>query len=151
METCQSIFLAQSDTTIGFLCKDFTRLNHIKGRDVKQNAILTLDSLQKLKNHVRIPNKYKKEIRYLHKSTFIIHKKSYLKNPGIRLIKGKHAEFLSFFEGLYSTSANPHAKSFSLDFALKAAQIVVLDKRGLKELKPSKIYAINHHAKKRIR
>lgn len=43
------IFLAQSDTTAGFLCADFVKLNAIKGRLKSQNTLLTLDSFVSLK------------------------------------------------------------------------------------------------------
>lgn len=55
------IFLAQSDTTAGFLCADFVKLNAIKGRLKSQNTLLTLDSFCKLKNLVRIPENIKIE------------------------------------------------------------------------------------------
>ena len=153
------IFLAQSDTTAGFLCEDFTKLNAIKGRKESQNVLLTLDSLKKLKNLVRIPKKHKNTIRKSTKNTFIYRGKNALNQESlaIRLVQEKqgrdslHAEFLRFFPFLYSSSANAHQCHFDLNFALQKADIVVLDKRGLAESKPSKIYKISNFNLKCIR
>ncbi|WP_297811520.1 hypothetical protein [uncultured Helicobacter sp.] len=158
------IFLAQSDTTAGFLCSDFTKLNAIKGRSESQNVLLTLDSLVKLKKLVRIPSRYKNRIRKSAKSTFIyqgrhalMQKSSPNTKLAIRVVKperlekASHADFLRFFPFLYSSSANAHHQSFSLRFALKKADIIVLDKRGLMESKPSKIYKIANFNLKCIR
>lgn len=153
------IFLAQSDTTAGFLCADSAKLNAIKGRSESQNVLLTLDSFSKLKNLVRIPNKHKNRIRKSTKSTFIYKGKNALNKESlaIRVVQNQqgqnalHAEFLRFFPFLYSSSANAHQSSFNLDFALQKADIVILDKRGLEESKPSKIYKITNLNLKCIR
>ncbi len=76
------IFLAQSDTTAGFLCADFVKLNAIKGRLKSQNTLLTLDSFCKLKNLVRIPEKYKNRVRRSTKNTFIYSGKHALSREG---------------------------------------------------------------------
>ena len=153
------IFLAQSDTTAGFLCADSAKLNAIKGRSESQNVLLTLDSFSKLKNLVRIPNKHKNRIRKSTKTTFIYKGKNALNKESlaIRVVKNQqgqnalHAEFLRFFPFLYSSSANAHQCNFNLDFALQKADIVILDKRGLEESKPSKIYKITNLNLKCIR
>lgn len=153
------IFLAQSDTTAGFLCADSAKLNAIKGRSESQNVLLTLDSFSKLKNLVRIPNKHKNRIRKSTKSTFIYKGKNALNKEtlAIRVVQNQqeqnalHAEFLQFFPFLYSSSANAHQCNFNLDFALKKADIIVLDARGFVESKPSKIYKISNFNLKCIR
>lgn len=153
------IFLAQSDTTAGFLCADSAKLNAIKGRSESQNVLLTLDSFSKLKNLVRIPNKHKNRIRKSTKTTFIYKGKNALNKESlaIRVVQKEqgqnalHAEFLRFFPFLYSSSANAHQCNFNLDFALQKADIVILDKRGFAESKPSKIYKITNLNLKCIR
>lgn len=151
MKASSPIFLAQSDTTAGFLCKDYKKLNALKGRNLRQNIILTTDSLKKMQSFVRIPNKYKKEVRRLKQTTFIVRSKTLINSLATRIVVGQHSEFLSFFDGLYSTSANRHKQRFSLEFALTCATFIVLDKRGLKEDKSSSIYKIGSYNKKRIR
>lgn len=152
------IFLAQSDTTAGFLCSNVAKLNAMKGRLESQNALLTLDSFKKLKDLVRPPNQYKNKIRKSIKSTFVyrgrhaLTRKNHLNSTlAIRVVKPSrfqrisHVDFLKFFPYLYSSSANAHKKGFALDFALQNANVIILDERGLKESNPSKIYKISNH------
>ncbi len=168
------IFLAQSDTTIGFLCADFQKLNAIKGRSVQTNTLVTLDSLEKLKRLVRIPNAHKKRIRRSSRTTFIYRGKNaikqargtkeslegclsqFLKSLAIRVVqqqskRASHAEFLRFFPYLYSTSANKHKESFVFEFALENADVIVLDARLFSAQTPSKIYKISNLKISRIR
>ncbi|WP_290881186.1 hypothetical protein [Helicobacter sp.] len=158
------IFLAQSDTTAGFLCSSATKLNAIKGRLESQNALLTLDSFKKLKSLVRPPNQYKNKIRKSARKTFVyrgrhalMSKDSFHTMLAIRVIKPdrfrriSHADFLQFFPFLYSSSANAHKKGFALGFALQNANVIILDERGLKESNPSKIYKVSNHHLKCIR
>lgn len=142
------VILAQSDTTAGFLSLDKQRLNEIKNRDKNKSVIMTVDTLEKLKRHTRIPSIHKNRIRKQAKSTFIYNQN----NKAIRVIKDRfHSKCLESFEYLYSTSANKHGDRFSLDFAISCSDIIVLDKRGLGELESSKIYKINNHKIKRLR
>ncbi len=149
------IYLTQSDTTAGFLSEDFKRLNHIKGRNVKQDVLLTLDTLHKLKNLVRVPNKHKNRVRKSTKSTFIYTGKNSLEQESlaIRLVcaTSPHREFLSFFPFLYSGSANAHKAEFDLGFALERAEVLVLDSRLLSAQNPSKMYKITQTKIKRVR
>lgn len=149
------VYLAQSDTTAGFLCEDFKRLNHIKGRDVEQDVLLTLDTLHKLKNLVRIPNTHKNRVRKSTKSTFIYKGKNPLEQESlaIRLVCATscHSAFLSFFPFLYSSSANAHKAEFDLGFALEMAEVLVLDSRLLSAQSPSKMYKITRTKLKRVR
>ncbi|WP_299549016.1 hypothetical protein [uncultured Helicobacter sp.] len=152
----ESIFLAQSDTTAGFLCESFEVLNRAKGRDTKQNALLTLDSLSKLKQLVRIPSLHKNRVRKSTKSTFIYRGKNALNKHSlaVRLVPKEscaHSAFLEFFLFLYSSSANAHKAEFDLNFALQKADIVVLDERFLSAQKPSKMYKISNSQIKKIR
>lgn len=153
------IFLAQSDTTAGFLCENFEILNRVKGRNAKQNVLLTLDTLNKLKNLVRVPNAHKNRVRKSIKSTFIYRGKNSLNQESlaIRLVskemskKVSHSAMLEFFPFLYSSSANAHNAEFNLEFALQNADILVLDWRFLSAQKPSKMYKITNTMIKKIR
>lgn len=151
----ESIFLAQSDTTAGFLSQDFRALNRTKMRNTQQSVLLTLDSLSKLKNLVRIPNAHKNRVRKSTKSTFVYRGKNSLSQESlaVRLVNAKspHSAFLEFFPFLYSSSANAHKAEFDLNFALDRADIIVLDKRFLSAQKPSKMYKISNLQIKRIR
>ena len=141
------IFLAQSDTTIGFLCTDFTKLNFLKQRESKKSILVSVDKIAKLKNLARIPKIHKNRVRRAKQSTFI-----YKNNLAIRVIKdSKHSEFLQFFPFLYSTSANLHKQDFDENFALKGADIIVLDKRKIAQKEASKIFKLSNKNIKRMR
>lgn len=140
------LFLAQSDTTLGFLSQDASKINSAKGRE-GQKVLIEADSLATLRTLTRIPQKHKSMIRRMQKTTFI-----YPKGQAIRVIKDPlHLRFLSPMRWLYSSSANPTKESYNLGFAHEQAEVIIQDKRGFFEGKPSKIYKINSHSLKRIR
>jgi len=141
------IYLTQTDTTVGFLSRDFKKLNKIKKRPLNQKILIEVDSLNILKNFVRVPNKFKGKVRRAKKTTFI-----YPKGNSFRVVKDKkHLEFLKKFKWMYSTSANLSGTRFDKLWAIKEADIVVEDKRGFFEGKPSTIYKINNYKIKKIR
>ena len=143
----KKLFLAQTDTTVGFLSQDSKRLANIKKRDFKKPFLISVDSFETLKKFVRVPKKYKKFVRRSQKTTFV-----YPKGLALRVVKDKsHLKFLKKFRWLYSTSANFSGKKFNLDFAFKVADIVVKDERGFFEGKPSKIVKLGKANKKRLR
>lgn len=140
------LFLAQSDTTLGFLSQDPLKINLAKGRGA-QKVLIEASSLSVLHTFSRIPQKHKNLIRRMKKTTFI-----YPKGQAIRVIRDAwHLRFLSSMQWLYSSSANPTKESYNLSFAHQKADVIIQDKRGFFEGKPSKIYKINSRTLKRIR
>lgn len=65
------IFLAQTDTTAGFLSKDYKELNRAKRREEDQPCVLATAKFSELKNFVRVPQKFKNFVRRAKKTTFI--------------------------------------------------------------------------------
>ena len=142
-----NIYLTQTDTTVGFLSQDFKKLNKIKNRPINQKVLMEVDSLKTLKKFVRVPNRYKKQIRRAKKTTFI-----YPNGESFRVVKNKkHLEFLKKFKWMYSTSANLTGKKFDKEWAISKADVVVENKDGLFEGESSKIYKINNIKIKKIR
>ena len=141
------IYLAQTDTTVGFLSQDFKKLNKIKKRPINKKILKEVDSLSTLKSFVRVPNRFKKQVRRAKKITFI-----YPNGDSFRVVKDKrHLEFLKKFKWMYSTSANLAGKSFDEKWARDVVDIVVEEKKGFFEGEPSKIFKINNYKIKRIR
>ncbi len=141
------VFLAQCDTTAGFLSHCPTRLNHIKLRPAHQKVLLEVDSLKTLKNLLRIPQRHKNRIRKAKNATFI-----YPNGKAIRLVNDKwHLSFLKHHQMMYSTSANLTKNAFDAEWAKAQADVIVVDSRGFTENAPSRIYAINHHRIQRRR
>ena len=156
------IFLAQSDTTAGFLCANAKKLNAIKKREPNQKILLALSDFRELKSRFRIPPFAKKMVRNAKKTSFILPNGNSFrvivesKTLDFKLDSNTdsskaHREFLSHFGGLYSTSANESGKEFNLAWALQNADIIVLDSRGIFEATPSKIYKLGKNKAKILR
>ncbi|RAZ25041.1 Sua5/YciO/YrdC/YwlC family protein [Campylobacter hyointestinalis] len=131
------IYLAQTDTTAGFLSQNLEELNRLKNRPLNQPCLICVSKFEMLKNFTRVPCKFKNLVRRAKKTTFI-----YLNSKAIRVVKDcDHAKFLDEIGWVYSSSANIHGQKFDLEFAKNSAD-VILD-GDFKELPPSKIYKLS--------
>jgi len=141
------IFLAQTDTTIGLLSKDYKKLNRVKKREERKPVLIEVDSLDTLKKFVRVPKKFRNRVRRSKKITYI-----YPNKKSFRVVKDKwHLKFLKKYKWLYSTSANLNKKDIDLKWAESVADVVVIDKRGFKVFSPSKIFRLSKKYIKRVR
>ncbi|AXP09393.1 Sua5 YciO YrdC YwlC family protein [Campylobacter hepaticus] len=139
------IYLAQTDTTVGFLSKNLEEINALKGRAKDQPCLITCAKFCELKNFTRIPNKFKNLIRRSKKTTFI-----YPNNQAIRIVKEcKHAQFLEINGYFYSSSANKHGQKFDEVWARSIADIVI-DESFFENI-PSKIIKLNRKRFKKLR
>ncbi|TKX32533.1 Sua5 YciO YrdC YwlC family protein [Campylobacter aviculae] len=139
------IYLAQTDTTAGFLSKNLEEINTLKGRVKNKPCLITSAKFSELQNLTRVPKGFKNLVRRAKKTTFI-----YPNNQAIRIVKDcKHAEFLSQNGFFYSSSANKHGKKFDEIWAKSVAD-VILDKVFF-ESTPSKILKIRGSKKLKIR
>ena len=140
------VFLAQSDTTAGFLSASVSKLNKIKNRPLNKPCIECISSLS-VKNFRVSNSRYKTLIRRAKKMTFILQN-----GYSFRVVKEPlHLEFLKKFNSLYSTSANETNKHFSLDFAKNVSDVIVCDERGFFESAPSKILKLGKTRIKKVR
>jgi len=141
------IYLAQTDTTVGFLSPSSKKLNIVKNRSKDKQFLTTTTKYKNLLKLVRIPKKFKKLVRRSKKTTFI-----YPNNKAVRVVKDTyHESFLEKFDFIYSTSANESGKPFDRDYAFFKADIVVEDKRGFDEKTPSRIIKLSKNLKKKLR
>jgi tRNA A37 threonylcarbamoyladenosine synthetase subunit TsaC/SUA5/YrdC len=141
------IYLAQTDTTVGFLSNSKEELAKAKRRDPKQPFIICVSDFRKLKKLTRIPKKQKKLVRRSEKTTFV-----YPNNLAIRVVKrGDHHNFLKKFEYLFSTSANRHQEEFSLPFAMEIANEIILPVGGFRVDSASTIIKLSKNRKKVLR
>lgn len=139
------IYLAQTDTTAGFLSKDYKEINFAKKRDLNQPCIITSAYLTSLKLLAKCPNKFKNKIRRAKKTTYI-HKNGL----SFRLVNdNKHSIFLKDFKYLYSSSANLHGDKFNINYAKSIANMIVDD--NLNESSSSTMIKLNNHKLKKIR
>jgi len=141
------IYLTQTDTTVGFLSCNYSRLFKIKNRPISKKILMEVDSFKTLKSLTRVPKKYIKIIRKSKKTTFI-----YLNKKSFRVVFDKnHLNFLKKFHFFYSTSANISGKIFEEKKAIDLADIIVYNNKNFKESKPSTIYKVTNHKIKKIR
>lgn len=140
------VYLAQSDTTIGLLSKDRKKLNALKNRPKNQSVLIESADFATLKSLVRAPNAFKNFIRRSAKTTFI-----YPNSKAVRVVMGRHGDFLKRFKTLYSTSANLTQCTYDKEIASKLADVVVSDERGLFESFSSKIFRLYKDKKVRVR
>lgn len=68
------LYLAQTDTTAGFLSKDEKEINKAKGRALQTPCILTMSSFKELVSLVRVPKAHKNLVRKAKKTSFIYKK-----------------------------------------------------------------------------
>jgi len=134
-----SVYLVQTDTTVGFLSSDDKKLSSIKQRPSSQKMLQVVDSFKTLKQQVRIPKKHRKLVRNSSETTFI-----YDNGNSYRVIdeNSSHHAFIKKFSLMYSTSANITKNQFDREYASANCNVVVEDKQGFFESKPSQIIKI---------
>ncbi len=141
------VYLAQTDTTAGFLSQDSEKLKQIKNRVDKKRFIVSVDSLKTLKTFTRVPKIHRKMIRRAKKTTIV-----YQNNQAIRVIKDKeHLRFLKKIKWAYSTSSNRAGCEFEENFAKDNADVIIYSKYGFHEKNSSKIIKCGKITKRRLR
>ena len=78
MKIKNTVFLVQTDTTVGLLSKNAKRLGFIKKRDDKKLFIKSVATFKELKKEVHIPDNFKKTVRRKKRTTFVKTVKTYL-------------------------------------------------------------------------
>lgn len=134
----ENIVLTQTDTTVGFISQDSTKLSQIKSRDVSKQFIKVYPDLKTFSKSNRIPASKKNLFRKSKKTTFII------KNKALRISPIKlQSQILRNTPWNYSTSANESGKKFEYTFCQDKADIIIQDKHGLQEMSSSTLLKIN--------
>lgn len=140
------VVLTQTDTTVGFLSQNETKLQTIKSRNSSKPFIKVYKSLKALKqDKKRVPNTKKNLLRRSKKTTFIV------KNLAFRVAPYSLNSSLLGAKWNYSTSANEAGKNFDRNFCEEKADIIVEDKNSLHEGVSSSLYKINNKKLKRLR
>lgn len=141
------VYLAQTETTAGFLSQNADALSSIKNRPSGKAFLMSVDSLSTLRTFTRVPKTHKNRIRRAKKTTF-----AYPCGLAIRVIQDKeHLQFLQKLKWSYSTSSNPSGKGFDRDFAIEKADVVVFTCKDFFEDKPSTIFKLGKHKMRKLR
>lgn len=140
-----TVFLTQTDTTIGFVSQNADKLTEIKQRPAHKHYIKAVNSLQTLTTFTRVPQKHKNRVRRSTKTTFVMpNKESY------RIIFDKHhLLLLDRLKWVLTSSANLSNEAYDEVFAKKMADVIVEPLMGTREA--SRIYKLGTHTLKRIR
>lgn len=142
------IFLAQTDTTVGFVGDSLESINRVKERNTSKKVLRTCANLEQLKAKTRVPKAFRKQLRRAKKTTFIM--------PDLEAYRvveadSQHQHLLEKHGIMYSSSANKTGYGFERDFAVAKADVVVEDDRGLYEAAASSIFRIGKKKQRRIR
>jgi len=141
------IVLTQTDTTVGFLSQNRSKLQTIKNRDSSKPFIQVYKNFKALcHDKKRVPNSKKSLLRRAKKTTFIV------KGLAFRVTKDSlNSSLLREVGWNYSTSANEGGKNFKRDFCEEKTDIIIEDKNSLFEGSSSSLYKINSKKIKRLR
>lgn len=141
------VYLAQTETTAGFLSQNADALSKIKNRPSGKSFLISVDSLQTLNSFTRVPKYHRKKVRRASKTTF-----AYPCGLAIRVVKDEeHLSFLKKLKWSYSTSSNESGKGFNEDFAKAKADVILFTCKGFFEDKPSMILKLRKARMKKLR
>ena len=141
-----NVVLTQTDTTVGFLSQDETKLRAIKSRHSSKPFIRVYTDFKSFKQDGnRVPNAQKSKVRRSRKTTFIV------KSMAFRVVKHKLSSASLANGWYYSTSANESGKNFDRDFCEEKADIIVENKEFLHEGRSSSLFKINSKRQRKLR
>ena len=138
-----NVILTQTDTTVGFLSQDATKLQTIKSRNSTKPFITVYRDFKSLK--ARVPHSHKNRVRRSKKTTFII------KNRAFRVTCTRLSSSFFNVQWYFSTSANARGEKFDKIFCEEKADIIIEDKHSLFEDKASSLLKLNRKSIRKIR
>ncbi len=140
-----TVFLTQTDTTIGFVSQNADKLTQIKQRPPHKYYIKAVNSLDTLKTFTRVPQKHKNRVRRAKKTTFIMPN-----GDSYRVIKDKHhLLLLNRLKWAYTTSANLSNEAYDELFARKMADVIIEPIQENRQA--SSIYRLGKYTLRKIR
>lgn len=141
------VYLAQTETTAGFLSQNNEALVKTKNRPSGKSFLMSVDSLRTLQQFTRVPTAFKQHIRRAKKTTF-----AYPCGLAIRVVKDEaHLQFLRKLHWSYSTSSNPSGQGFNESYALEKSDVIVYTAKGFFEDQPSSIYKLGKVKMRKLR
>ena len=141
------VYLAQTETTAGFLSQNAEALCDIKNRPLGKPFLISVDSFKTLQTFTRVFKAHKKYVRRAKKTTF-----AYPCGLAIRVVKDQqHLQFLRKLTWSYSTSSNISGGTFDEAFALHKADVIIYTQQGFFESTPSSIFKLSKKYLKQLR
>ena len=115
------LFLTQTDTTIGFVSQDASKIDRAKRRLPDKHYIRVVNSLETLKSFTRVPNAHKNRLRRAKRTTFIMPN-----GLSFRVVKDtEHNMLLDRLKWVYSSSANLSGAEYDEGYAKDNAEVQV--------------------------
>jgi tRNA A37 threonylcarbamoyladenosine synthetase subunit TsaC/SUA5/YrdC len=140
------LYLTQTDTTMGFVSQDASKIDHAKKRLPNKHYICVVNSLKTLQKFTRVPTKHKNRIRRTKRTTFIMPN-----GTSYRVVKEtEHNLLLDRVEWLYSSSANLSGAIYNKAYAKEMSEVTINFPNQTKG-KASKIYHLSQTNIKLIR
>jgi tRNA A37 threonylcarbamoyladenosine synthetase subunit TsaC/SUA5/YrdC len=141
------VYLAQTDTTVGFLSRSAVKLAEAKGRPVERPFLKALPLLAAVGEEVgRVPALYKNLVRRGEKRSFILPN-----GNAFRVVTGPHRHFIARCGWCYTTSANPHGQAYDPYYARERADVIVEASEGFHAAPPSTIIRLGKRRHKKVR
>jgi len=142
----ESLFLTPTDTTIGFVSQNSSKIDRAKNRKPNKHYIRVVDSLKTLRSFTRVPTAHKNRVRRAKKTTFIMPN-----GLSFRIVKAtEHNLLLDRLHWLYSSSANLSGAEYDEGYAKERAEVIVTLPKA-KSGKASTIYRLGQKNIKVIR
>jgi len=133
----KSLYLTQTDTTIGFVSQNSSKIDIAKKQLPNKHYIRVVNSLKSLKSFTRVPQKYKNRIRRSRQTTFIMPN-----GYSFRVVKeSRHNLLLDRLKYAYSSSANLSGEDYDPDYAKQKAEVIVCEPHT-QNSKASNIYLL---------
>ena len=141
-----NLYLTPTDTTIGFVSQDASKIDEAKTRLPNKHYIRVVDSLATLKSFTRVPTAHKNRVRRAKRMTFIIPN-----GLSFRVVKDtEHNLLLNRVKWFYSSSANLSGAQYNEAYAKSVSEVVVSSPTG-SDGKASKIYRLGQERIRSIR
>ena len=141
-----SLYLTQTDTTIGFISQDASKIDKAKKRLPNKYYIQAVDSLQTLQKFSRVPHRHKNRVRRAKRTTFIMPN-----GLSFRIVKNsEHNLLLDRLGWAYSSSANLSGAEYDEVYAKVVVETIITSTIKVKG-EASKIYRLGQNSIKSIR
>ena len=140
------IYLTQTDTTVGFVSQNSSKIDQAKKRLPNKHYIRAVNSLKTLQEFSRVPNRHKNRVRRSKRTTFIMPN-----TLSFRVIKDcEHSLLLDRLKWAYSSSANLSGYEYDDKYARDVAEVIV-GSANSHNRKASRIYILSNSSIKLVR
>jgi len=141
------LFLTKTDTTIGFVSQDASKIDQAKERLPNKHYIRAVNSLRTLQSFTRVPSWHKNRVRRSKRTTFIMPN-----GHSFRVVKDcEHNLLLDRLKWVYSSSANLSGFEYDKGYVQRVSEVIISSKASSDKGEASSIYRLGQMTIQRIR